>query len=227
MYNLASRRWLRYTPSSQCDGSCIASGVGSHWVKLGTSHGCEQHCGWYIYLQSISTGKLIPDPVTPGGTTFDDLNAPSGAVSLCFPLRYPQNYYPMGPGPLQFSGPFALASENRYSQSEGVITVYHLKRCGSHLSLTVPEVGTRRVSNPPFLTSRAVIFELAKRGDSHPRLAGRYLPSLRPFTAALPKAPGAYMELVAATQRMLYAQNQYHNQLWAARLATPETSSHH
>jgi hypothetical protein len=229
LYDLASGQWLGFTPSPQCGyspplkGMCGPVGVGSVWVKLATSFGCEAHCGIYYYLQNILTGELIPDPITPGGTTLDDLNSASGSVPLCPPLRYPQSFSDVGPGPgtLQFSGPFALASG---------ISVHHLERCGSHLNLAVPDA---------LLSSRAVVL-LGLRRDHckkrpfglgctiHYHVRGVYLRGLRKFTAALPghSSPGPLV--VGLTRQRIYVEAPYpYGRLWAGTLPTPTTSRHH
>jgi hypothetical protein len=241
LYDLSSGQWVSFTPSQQCgyrtssdNGLCIAVGVGSGWVKLVTSFGCQAHCSASFYLQNILTGELISDPITPGGTTFDDLNSPSGSVPLCPPLRYPTN------GTLGFSGPFALASGTVYSPAEGAITVYHLERCGSHLNLTVPDANAGANGPPPWLSSRAVVslgsrkvhcrkrpFGLACTFHSFVR--GLYLRGLRTFTAELPKitvpqyaSPG---QVVGLTRQKIYVEAPG-QQVWTATLPARSTTRH-
>jgi hypothetical protein len=251
LYDLASGQWRGFAPSPQCGyspplkGTCTAVGVGSGWVKLVTSFGCDAHCRLFFYLQNILTGELIPDPITPGGTTLDDLNSASGSVPLCPPLRYPKTLDKLGweLGKLQFSGPFALAYGVVHPPSKRPITVYHLERCGSHLTLTLPEAELGVYGSPPLLSSRAVV-SLGLHKDhcmkrpfglactSHYYLRGVYLGGLRRFTAALPRTtvpqyslPG---QVVGLTRRRIYVEAPYPDgPLWAATLPTPARSRHH
>jgi hypothetical protein len=238
LYDLANDQWVSFTPSSQCgysptlgQGACGVIAVGSGWVKLGATDGaCIEHCGEARYLQNIQTGDFQPDLVTPGGTSFDDLNAASGSSPLCSPLRYPSSLNPgtgaSQPGSLTFYGHFALAAGDIYNPVAGLVTAYHLQRCGTRLSLAIdtnpyypgPSPG---VFAPPVASSRAVIWVRTSDGA----LVGRFFPSLQRFMIRVPagwisgrsRRPHAVMP-VALSQHTIYVTTFPSNQLWAAAL---------
>ncbi len=220
MYNLTARQWVHVALSGQCQGSCAPVAVGRYWIKIDTDEGaaCGEHCGNNYFLQSIATGQFKPDPVTPGGRTFDDLNAPSGSVPLCAPLRYPQFDNPADeerePGRLTFDGQFAIAERGQ------LIPPYTLERC--HSTLRLSETQSSTANGPAVLSSRAMAWTYLIHGA--PRgsfgLAGWLLPSVQRFNAALPaplREKGAV--IVALGARTVYVSAAGGSrQLWTAQL---------
>jgi hypothetical protein len=227
LYDLDSQQWVSVAPN--CTG-CTLQDVGSDWLKFVGIVSCSSgdHCEHGLFLQNIQTGEVKADPVLPGGRTIEDLDSPSGVVPLCSPLRYPfASSNPQGLGTLQFSGPFALSSQ----EPDGT-RLDTLERCGSKLQLALPSYGY--FGGPPnsFLSSRAVVSGFYPRGRSRPHIDGRYLPSLQKFTAPVPatKTP-TYAEIVGLTQRTIYVNTtttkQNTESLWAATLPPPPASRRH
>lgn len=158
--------------------------VGTYWIRWG----CE--------LQNISTGTVKADPVTPGGSVYDDLDVPSGVASLCSPLRYPG-----APEVLSFyDGRFALTADQ--SGAPGA----HLLRCGSRLNLTL--------QTPPAESIDSQAIAWATRHD----IRGLFLPDLRPFLVHPPHRFGSAPAPVALSQRTLYVQTRPGGRLWSANL---------
>ena len=239
LYDLISRQWLPVVP--KCPADCRFVGVGRYWLKFDSNGGpgCQEHCGNAYYLQNLQTGRVEPDPAKPGGRILDDLDAGSGAVPLCAPLRYPISEGDAGQalGTLQFSLPFALASGNVYSVRDGLITVNRLERCGSRRAHAVENASPHF---PPFISSRAAVslglkqvhctkrpFGLACTNRYYVR--GLYLNGMGRFAAALPAVtapqyswPG---EVVGLTGRTIYVDAPSPSgPLWAATLPQRRTS---
>jgi hypothetical protein len=218
LYNLTSHQWRAVMVSSQCQGSCMPIAVGRYWIKIDTNGGsaCGEHCGINYFLQNIWTDEFKPDPVTPGGRTFDDLNAPSGSIRLCAPLRYPRFYdgasQRVEPGWLAFDGEFAMA------EGGGGTPLYTLEHCRSSARHTVSE---NSIVSPPGLSSRAMAWTYRgqqARSTSF-RLGGWLLPSTQRFTAALPTPLQKKAAVIAAlSKRTVYVQESGSTRLWAAPL---------
>lgn len=212
LFNIASGQWVAVSPSCPSGWFCQPAGIGRYWLKLAGVPECE-HCTRSDLLQDLSTGAVKQDPAAPGGRIYDDLNTPSGSRPLCSPLRYPSDTgLPAASAPgVTFEGPFALTIGNHYTIREGLTPVYGLRRCGSPMDLQIPP------DNPPtpLISSGAVVWQ-----NGATRLAGRYLPSLRPFTAVgapLPQNPYGRILLAALTRRTIYMLADS-GELWAATL---------
>jgi hypothetical protein len=241
LYDLDTGAWANLPMSSQCVGYCQIVGIGRYWAKIVTDEGESMYGPVDYYLENLQTGQLEPDPVTPGGQTRDDLNAPTGTSPLCSPLRYPsvtfpdRHVYDSQPGLLTFAGRIALSPEQTGPQ--GATTELHLHRCGSHLNKVIARFGytgdgslgssggySGTSSNGAEFTvvssSRAVI---SGPGSEVPwtkqqLLEGWFLPSVRPFRIA--NRPAG----VSVKSALLIACSRYHvyvtgnGKLWAARL---------
>jgi hypothetical protein len=205
LYNLNSRQWTSFQISSQCPGAdgCTVVGVGRYWVKIMSNNYDGPYDFYDFYLQNISTGQFVHDPSSPGGTVFDDSNAPSGSSPLCPPLRYPTGQGPHGVselGGLSFYGP----GPNQYALThEGPETVNgtnRLRRCHSNLNLVLPNDSYGGAQ--PMATSDAVIDESQDGFAFH----GWALPSLRRFTIRWPRllSCGEPVVLGALTKRTIY-----------------------
>ncbi len=225
LYDLDSHQWVSAAPN--CTG-CMLQDVGSHWLEfVGVTSCSGGHCVLGLFLQNIQTGEVKPDPVVPGGRTIEDLNSPSGVGPLCSPLRYPSaSSNPQGLGTLQFSGPFALSS----GEPNGT-RLDTLERCGSKLQLALPSYGYFGGRPNSFLSSRAVVSGFYPGGRSRSHIDGRYLPSLRKFTASFPttKTPTSG-EIVGLTRRTVYVNTttkQNTESLWAATLPPPPARRRH
>ena len=208
-YSLAGRRWSSFVVSPQCQGACEVVGVGRDWAKITSDEGpCYEHCANNYFLQSLATGVFRPDPVTPGGKTFDDLNVPSGSRRLCSPLRYPRSFNGAAqrwePGSLVFDGQFALASGDVLTPDAGGAVFHRLERCGSQLNDVIP-------SATPVLASSSVVIGTPSSGQ----LAGRFLPTLQRFSARLPCTCAVAS---AISTRTIYARDALGSILWAAAL---------
>jgi hypothetical protein len=220
LYNLNTGRWTPFRVFSQCLAGCQAVDVGRYWVKFVNNEGIFTYGPSDYYLQSISTGQVERDPAAPGGTIFDDLNAPSGSEPLCRPLRYPSRGDPHGGpvrylGALSFHGQFALTSPYYSNDASAGTSPYRLRRCGSQLHQfiwngyeTHPPISPR-----PVASSRAVVTT-----EDGLTLHGWYLPSLRRFT--IRPALNNYVQPVALTKRTIYVSTaaRYHDRVWAATL---------
>jgi hypothetical protein len=218
LYNLHTGRWTPFRVSSQCQGSCQAVAVGRYWVKILTDEGIPTYGPSDYYLQNISTGLFERDPAAPGGTIFDDLDAPSGSVPLCRPLRYPSVGDPHGGpirylGALRFYGQFALTAPY-YTDYQGT-SAYRLRRCGSKLNQFIWNGYETHppISPQPVASSRAAITT-----EDGVTLHGWYLPTLRRFT--IRPTLNAHAQPVGLTKRKIYVSTatQDHNWLWAATL---------
>jgi hypothetical protein len=206
LYNLSNGSWVPFQVSPQCKFTCEPVAVGRYWWKLLTDEGIYPYGPSDYYLQNISTGQFERDPATPGGTVFDDLNAPSGSVPLCPPLRYPSVYPRGGPylGSISFYGQFALTAD----EPPGATSLYQLRRCGSRLNQSLSDSSDPYLA-APVASSRAVI-------TTHDgiTLHGWFLPNLRRFT--IRTALRDYVTPAAITDRTIYIFT--HGQLWAATL---------
>ena len=142
------------------------------------------------------------------------MDAPSGSVPLCSPLRYPSDDGRGGPsiGQPTFYGQLALTYE--YFYGSGSPPVWRLRRCASNLDL---EIADDYAPDPPVASSRAVV--TTRDGVT---LHGWFLPSLRRFT--IRPALGDHVSPVKAiggTGRQIagiYLRTDTHAQLWAATL---------
>jgi hypothetical protein len=208
LFDIASGQWVTVKASCPSDWNCGPAGIGRYWLKLAGGPVCSEHCTTSYLLQDLRTGAVKHDSATPGGRIYDDLSVPSGSRLLCSPLRYPRVLDDAGHwelGQVTFEGPFAFTTGNQYTSRQGLTPVYRLRRCGSRLDLQMPP------SNPPtpLVSSRAVIWQdgATGLGDRPARLAGRFLPSLEPFTAVgspLPKNPYSRVLLAALSRRTIY-----------------------
>jgi hypothetical protein len=217
LYNLNSRRWVTVTASQQlCQPLCAAEGVGGHWVKFSTVDGCVAHCIPAHYLQDIDTAEVRSDPATPGGLVYDDLSAASGSRPLCSPLRYPRAVPAEAGvpgrwelGTVTFEGRFALTAGS-YHTSDGIVPIYRLRRCGAPLDLRIPAI----TPPGPVISSSAVLWQ-----PTNTRLAGRFLPSLQPFTIAhLPPRAGPSEPVILAGLSQCTVYVTTGSKLWAAPL---------
>jgi hypothetical protein len=216
LYDVSSGRWTSVViPSRLCyfatGGSCGVAGVGAHWLKI--AQVCY-HCSASYFLLNVQTGATEPDPASPGGTVFDDLNSLSGATRLCAPLRYPKSYDPaLGTGQwalggLAFYGRFALAG----GAKQNMTNYDYVERCGSRLRVNFT-TNSRIVAS-----ARAVVWEPGPTS-----LHGVFLPSLRAFTIPLPNnLRAAHAAIAALTRRTLYVLGDdgtfRTGQLWAATM---------
>jgi hypothetical protein len=219
LFDLATSKWTTVKASCPPGSACRPAGVGRYWLKLATdTAGCIEHCFTSYLMQELGTGTARQDPATPGGRIYDDLDAPTGSVPLCSPVRYPRvaddsDHWELGQ--LTFEGRFVLSAGTKYTVRDGLTTDYRLRRCGSALNLQIP-------AYPPVLiSSRGVIWQSSGgEGDRPARLAGRFLPGLRPFTAEgapLPTNPYLAVRLAALTRRTIYMRADG-GDLWAATL---------
>jgi hypothetical protein len=230
VYDIASGEWTSVNADCPANTSCIPAGIGQYWLKLASVTGpggadCSEHCMTSYVLQNLATGAVVNDPATPGGRTYDDLDAPAGSRPLCSPVRYPTNFDNgghLGLGQLTFGGSFVVTAGNENTARLGLIFVDRLRRCGSSLNLPLPAGD----SPGPLISPRAVAWQqdvttgpIRRRA----RLAGRFLPSLESFTAVeAPLPPGSSQpteSLVALTTRTVYVQGEG-GRLWAASLPT-------
>lgn len=215
LYDLSSGSWAPFQISSQCYGECLPVAVGRYWVKIVSDEGEPDGYPRYdYYLQNIATGQFEPDPATPGGTVFDDLNAPAGSAPLCTPLHYPSvdDRESIFLGRLTFYGQFALT----YQELSESGPAWSLRRCGSKLDL---RIAAGAEANTP-ASSRAVV--TTHDGVS---LHGWFLPSLHRFT--IRPALHDSVTPVAVTKHTIYIRTGNHGQLWAATLPSPLRRSHH
>jgi hypothetical protein len=191
LYNTSTESWTSVTlaPSLQaaCQslaglGGCGTVGVGSHWLKF--SESCY-HCQASYVLQNIQTGAAEPDPATPGGNVFDDLNSPTGQHRLCAPVSFPSGRFGNQLGSVAVYGQFVLSTG---LVADGSYTDTYLWRCGSIFSKWLP-------SGPLAASDQVIVW-----GPIQGRLHGFYLPSERAFT--IPDPMGATP--AALTGRTLY-----------------------
>jgi hypothetical protein len=220
LYDLRSGRWAPFEISPQCQGRCEPVAIGRYWAKIVSDDGVMMmYTPSDYYLQNLATGQFIHDPATPGGTVFDDLDAPSGSTPLCSPLRYPSVQSHDGPtlGSLSFYGQFALTSGGPDSPTT------RLRRCGSNMNLLVPEAPD--ASAPGFVETGPVALSRAVIGIDDLTLHGWFLPSLQRFT--IRPALRDYIEPVAVTSRTIYVATLTRRQLWAATLPSPQHRSRH
>ena len=210
--DLHSGQWTAFEISPQCPGRCEPVAIGRYWAKLVSDDGVMMlYTPIDYYLQNLVTGQVVHDPAIPGGTVFDDLNAPSGSTPLCSPLRYPpehQGHFPPTLGSLTFYGQFALSSGNKTPEVGSQFT--RLQRCGSNVNLLVPDA----VANGPVVASSRAVIGIDRR-----TLHGWFLPSLQRFT--IRPALGDQIEPVAVTDRTIHIAPLTGLQLWAASLPSP------
>jgi len=141
LYDISRGQWTPFAISAQCPGYCRVVSIGRYWVKILSNQQVEFYEPDVPYLQNIQTGSLIPDAISPGGRTYDDLNSPTGSSRLCSPLRYPTYYpshYPPQAGSLVFYGQFALVTDEQVSAIDQRTI---LRRCHSQLKIRIPTTG--------------------------------------------------------------------------------------
>jgi hypothetical protein len=212
-YDLSTGRWTSFQLSSQCPGNCTVVGIGRYWVKIDSGPSGPGYDDPHVFLlQNLSTGALMNDPASPGGTTYDDLNAPSGSSRLCAPLRYPTADSGRGTtiGSVSFYGPvsrqFALLTG---TDAASEAPTNDLGRCHSslNLSLTSSEYGS------PIASSSAVVVP-SRYGVT---VSGWLLPGLQQFTLKPNRGPNSPLAL---TNRALYLESGEGNRLWWSPLPT-------
>jgi hypothetical protein len=190
LYNLDSGQWTSVPVSPQCpaDAECTPVAVGRYWIKLAATTFEVDYGETSFYLQNISTGQFISDPASPGGTVYDDLNAPSGSSPLCPPLRYPTSQRRDGSpiiGTLNFYGP----GPTRFAINHGSDRLY---RCQSRLNVSVD--GTNASSRVVGIGNRIARYAL-------PQYTLALLPGLQRYTVSEPANGG----IEAVTSRFMYA----------------------
>jgi hypothetical protein len=167
-----------------CSGGgaeCAAIAVGADWLEV--SESCY-HCTTRYVFQNLRTGELAPPPTLDSHTVLD-LSSPTLWSEVCSPLSVPRN------GSLTFYGRFAVASEppaSRFGYRD------YLERCGSHLHERLGNGGTTG-------NSREIIWK-APTGNT---IAGIFIPSLRRFTATLPRTIPVIQTDFVLSSRTLFA----------------------
>ena len=173
-------------------GSVVA--IGSDWIEYDDNCDEVHSCPTYLF-QNLQTGAVKSDPTHPH--TIADLNSAVLAHRVCPPLQVP-NSHQVPTGRLVPDGRFAIAT--------GPSGVF-LERCGTRLHRAIdPNRG-------PFgATAKAVIWQTTGR-----KLAGLFLPSLRPFTIKAPELADFELALTPQTLYLLDPQGQ----VWSAPAPQP------
>jgi hypothetical protein len=164
--------------------------IGSDWIEYDSNCDEVHFCPTYLF-QNLQTGVVKSDPTRTH--TIADLNSPVLAHRVCPPLQVPNSSEQLPTARLVPDGRFAIAT--------GVHGVF-LERCGTRLHRAID-------LNPGPLgaSPKAVIWQTTGR-----KLAGLFLPSLRPFSIKAPEL--ADFEL-ALTPQTLYLRDP-EGQVWSA-----------
>jgi hypothetical protein len=155
--------------ASDATGACSGvTRIGTEWMAVVGSCPLAEHCEPPILFQSLATGQLVNDPTS--STVVPDMNSPTLAQHLCPSVTVPvitPGFSLPDSGFVQMDGQFGIAT--------GEAGTY-LERCGSplhqHLTFTPS----------PVFNSHLVLWQ-SKPG----LLKGLFLPSLKPFTIAVPR----------------------------------------
>ena len=215
LYDLSEETWIQQSLApGTCSTEltvCVVDGVGSTWIRFFEVEpgGCQSHCGYNGYLQSIASGAVEVDPADSSSAgTLDDLDAASGVEQQPCPglpsSAYNETYGPLGSLVAQVAywhqiGRFALRTA-----VGGYGTPGYLFECHSHLKLRLPLY--------TFASPKAVVYQ--SNGSKYPALQGLSLPTLRSFI--VPKPKGAP---VALSNTTLYTIDR--GSLWAGTFAKP------
>lgn len=237
LYSISRGTWRSLMgPGLPCDVNdvrCIVNAVrvGAHWIEYDNTS-CSVHCGGppdqYRYA-NLRTGELRTDPT--GGSTIANVDSPSLSQRVCAPVRVPtvpdayvndSGSQPL-PGSLTVLGGIVL--------SAGGAEQFRLRRCESKQAIRIDATRDPTFQPPTFVgkpgwclapfcgpaaNQHTVIWDA-----SPTRLNGRFLPSLKAFSIAVPDSAGGLAE-VLLTSRQLYVLDR-NGHLWRGRapVATP------
>jgi hypothetical protein len=209
LYNIHTHRWRRLP----CDATCrrfhnliSVYAVGDKWLALdiraheSCGDGIHYECGPETYLfYNIATGR--PKTPHPAANAFIDLDSPTLTSQLCSPLSMPTGF----PPPFVFNGRFAFVVSPGVP---GDLDPIYVQQCGSseRTFLSLPDLGLL-----PFLGgfvenqyASAFCTPQVAPNRTLEEISGIYLPSLTPFTAALPDNTLCGLTEAALGPRHLY-----------------------
>jgi hypothetical protein len=198
LYNVVSRRWKRLADSLFYAPVLEGFQVGSRWIEIRYDAGvdCGDHihsCGEYDRFYEIATGRIRPSPRS-SSTSRIDLDSRYLVRPLCRPLQSP-SLGPLGPtGTLALYGQFALRFTGwpipffDNAAPEGASGGWTLQRCGSNQQIPIDTEGEPTAFGGLTANDHAVLWSVVDgNGLWRGRIAGRFLPSLRPFVAQIPQ----------------------------------------
>jgi hypothetical protein len=163
--------------------------IGSDWIEYDNNCDDVHFCPTYLF-QNLQTGVVKSDPTR--AHTIADLNSPTLARRVCPPVQVP-NTSNVPTSRLVLDGRFAIAT--------GVHGVF-LEHCGTRLHRAIdPNPG------PLGASPKAVIWQTTGR-----KLAGLFLPSLRPFIIKAPEFGDFKLALTPQTLYLLDPEGQ----VWSA-----------
>lgn len=228
LYRMATNKWrtLNITHAAQLDCPtqfCGSAPVGAHWIRL-SGQECDPDsdpgppCAPpRVAFQSIDTGRAEQDPARPGGRVIADLNSPKLVRRLCSPLRVPKFFDSLsettGAGPIDLHGPFAIATTVPLIYGQPAAQ-YFLEQCGSKLRKRIARA-TRSFVRVPVANEHMVLWQKDSQA-----LTGLFLPSMRPFTIAIPAKAQGFMFPLVISGGQLYAQvsGQTSGEVWKVAL---------
>jgi hypothetical protein len=211
LYNVVNRRWRRITGGSDSSAfeDAAAFEIGAAWIKLtyagGQDCGDDIHfgCGESYRFYNIRSRRLRSSPPMTSSTVFD-LDSPRLVRHLCKPVQAPatdQFDQPMGALALygQFAiefAPFDVGFLNNtapeFMAPLGRRGEWTLQRCGSSLRLSIDAQNQGQTLGALTANRHAVLWSVVKSGGTWSgSIAGRFLPSLRPFVATVPPGVAA------------------------------------
>jgi hypothetical protein len=204
LYNVIHRRWRpigasRTVGQAFQDAAGYPSEVGADWIKLTYAGG--QDCGDHIHFGCGVTysfynirSRTFPSGHAMSGNSVLDLDSQSLLRPLCEPLHAPPTGLQGPMGILALYGKVALEfkpydplflNNAAPEQSSGQWT---LQRCRSTSSLSVDPPNRNHVLGALTANYRAVLWSVIdSRGTWKGEIAGRFLPTLQPIGASLPK----------------------------------------
>jgi hypothetical protein len=217
LYSLALGRWqvLGYSQAQFCgdDPECavVPGDRGTDWQEYSLYGGRPGQYGGEGF-QNLSTGAWkVTDPFAetmPGinATTMIDLDSPTLVVSVCTPIRLPNNGELFnGHSPIHMLGRYALV----FHQNVHAPRPY-VQRCGdSHKRWLAPGMTAGLAAS-----SRLLVWAASRR-----RIGGMFLRSERTFTARFPLSLDAVDRAVLeVTPQAVFMQRESGRPIWEAAL---------
>jgi hypothetical protein len=230
LYDLKTGKWQHHLERCGCiPAQTTAFHLGARWMRLDVTG--NQDCGDHVHyycgpithaFYNLQTRQVRAEPHTTG-TQIVDLDSPSLTRSVCAPLHMPSD------GSIALYGSLAVVSIDSNTLEYGTqqYKSFFLERCGSHLHMPIGQTFDHGASAAPtrlFANAHAVIWPLLDAGGSswQARFAGILLPSLRRFTAAVPRSVHVGTQAVIALDDVRMYVTDASGRVWSAALPPPQ-----
>ena len=205
LYNITNRRW-HLIGTSNTGGQAFRDAadypfeVGARWIKL--TYPGDQDCGDHIHFgcgviyryYNIQSRRFQSSPPMSSSSAID-LDSPSLVQPLCKPLLAPGMGLngpagivdPLGKVALEFSSGDPQFLNNAALEVER--GQWAVQRCGSSSTTSIDPLGPSQISGAITANQNAVVWSVIDDlSNWHGQIAGRFLPTLQPFVASVPRS---------------------------------------